>query len=82
VQSKWAFSKPGQAFVWAHATCPEGTHVLSGGYDASLEAGMTVQSDQPSGNGWSTVAVNNASFTASKGESRLRVHVLCASPTP
>jgi len=81
-KSTWQFSKPGQAFVWAHATCPNGTHVLSGGYEASLESGMTVESDQPAGNGWSVVAVNTASFSASNGQSRLRVHALCASPTP
>ena len=82
VQSKWAFSKPGQAFVWSRAACPEGTHVLSGGYEASLEPGFVVQTSQPVGNGWSVVAVNTTSFSASDGQSRMRVHALCASPTP
>ena len=77
----WVFSRPGSPVAWAHARCPEGTHVLSGGYEADLAPGVTIQSSHPAGNGWSVIAYNSSDPT-SVTETKLRVHALCASGTP
>ncbi|HXB15687.1 MAG TPA: hypothetical protein VNV44_08060 [Solirubrobacteraceae bacterium] len=81
VHSAWALSKPGLGFVWAHAQCPNGTHIVSGGYESSLAPGMSVQFDEPTGNGWSALAAGSGA-AASSEQSRLRVHAFCASGAP
>jgi hypothetical protein len=81
VHSPWTFSKPGFGFVWAHVSCPNGSRIVSGGYESDLAPGVTVQNNQPAGNGWSVLATS-ASPTVSAGQSRLRVHAFCVSGAP
>lgn len=79
--SPWVLAKPGFPAVWGRVQCPSGTHVVSGGYEGEMAPGVTVQSSHSVGNGWSVLAYNSAN-SASLGNTKLRVHVLCLSGTP
>jgi hypothetical protein len=79
-KSTWALSKPGLAFVSTRAVCPEGTRVISGGYESSLAPGVSVLSSQAAGNGWSVTAYGSGPPPSE--QSRLRVHAFCASGAP
>lgn len=72
----WVLAKPGVPLVWARAWCPEGSHVISGGYEGDLAPGVAIRTNLATGNGWSVVAVPTSS-SAEIGETKLRVHALC-----
>lgn len=81
VSSPWVFSTPKIPPAWAHAKCPEGSHVISGGYTADLAPGVTVKGDHPAGNGWSVIAFDSSNPGAVT-ESKLKVFALCLKATP
>jgi hypothetical protein len=81
VTSAWALSRPGFPFVIGRVMCPNGSHVVSGGYEASLAPGVTVQNDHAAGNGWTAVAIGETPAPPAD-QSRLRVHAFCVSGAP
>ncbi len=69
--------KPGaQPAVSAHVYCPNGTHVISGGYRAEFPPGMTVRTSVPLENGWLVVAYTGAEVPVA-ASAHVQAYALC-----
>ncbi len=70
VKSTWTFVKHGtplEEHGWAKAKCAKGDHVVSGGYQAELAPGATMNSNSPLGLvGWQVIVQIGTSTETSK----------------
>lgn len=68
----------------AVAKCPNGTHVVSGGFRSFLPAGMTVKSSQPSLNGWLVIAgyAGNEGPASPSTPEPVQAYAVCAPGSP
>jgi hypothetical protein len=77
VKSQWAVKPGDQPAVQAAVVCPDGTHVISGGYTAELPPGMTVKTNHPTSNGWLATAYTGVD-SSTPAPARLQAYALCA----